>query len=70
MQVFHVPEMHCGECVATVTRALQEADRNLSVQVDLATRTVRTASTRLYASFLRAIERAGFRAEPVIAPLG
>jgi copper chaperone CopZ len=70
MHVFRVPGMHCAECIAAITRALRNADHAIQVEADLTARIVRTSSTWLYESLVRALKRAGFRAEPVIAPLG
>ncbi|MEJ7139492.1 heavy-metal-associated domain-containing protein [Amphibiibacter pelophylacis] len=36
-----VPDMSCGHCEKSVTRALHELDAEADVQVDLAARTVR-----------------------------
>ena len=41
MQVFTVEGMTCGGCAGSVTRAVQQADKNARVEVDLATKTVK-----------------------------
>ena len=37
MIAFDVQDMTCGHCVSTVTKAVQAADRDARVRVDLAT---------------------------------
>jgi copper chaperone len=36
-----LPDMSCGHCVATITRAVQALDAQAEVQADLATHSVR-----------------------------
>lgn len=45
MQVFQVQGMSCGHCVRAITQALQAADAEAVVEVDLAAGEVRVAST-------------------------
>lgn len=45
MQVFQVQGMSCGHCVRAITQALQAADADAVVEVDLAAGEVRVAST-------------------------
>jgi len=45
MQVFQVQGMSCGHCVRAITQALQAADDQAVVEVDLAAGEVRVAST-------------------------
>ena len=44
MQVFQVQGMSCGHCVRAITQALQAADTEAVVEVDLAAGEVRVAS--------------------------
>ena len=44
MQVFQVQGMSCGHCVRAITQALQAADDEAVVEVDLAAGEVRVAS--------------------------
>ena len=44
MQVFQVQGMSCGHCVRAITQALQAADAEAVVEVDLAAGEVRVAS--------------------------
>lgn len=37
---FHLPDMTCGHCAGTVTRALKQADPACEVRIDLGARTV------------------------------
>ncbi len=45
MQVFQVQGMSCGHCVRAITQALQAADAEAVVEVDLVAGEVRVAST-------------------------
>jgi len=45
MQVFQVQGMSCGHCVRAITQALQAADDEAVVEVDLSAGEVRVAST-------------------------
>lgn len=44
MQVFQVQGMSCGHCVRAITQALQAADADAVVEVDLAAGEVRVVS--------------------------
>ena len=45
MQIFSVEGMTCGHCVRAVTQAVQDEDSAASVEVDLAAKEVRVASS-------------------------
>jgi len=62
MQVFTVEGMTCGGCAGSVTRAVQQADKNARVEVDLATKTVKVESTLPSLQIIDAITNAGFAA--------
>lgn len=62
MQIFTVEGMTCGGCASSVTRAVQHADKNAQVEVDLATKTVKVKSTLPPLQIIDAITSAGFDA--------
>jgi copper chaperone len=60
MTLYTVPDMDCGGCVASITRAIKTLDDAATVQADLNTKHVEIVS-RLSAETIRsAIEDAGF----------
>jgi len=61
MIAFEVKDMSCGHCVSTITRAVQEADRDATVRVDLATHmvTIQPGSADA-ATLAAAIQEAGY----------
>ncbi len=64
----NVPDMSCGHCVSTITRAVKEVDSEGSVDVDLQAHKVRIGSDHPAAVFVSAIKRAGYT--PSIAANG
>ena len=61
MIAFEVHDMSCAHCVSTITRAVQEADPNASVRVDLAAHRVEIEPARADArAFAAAIAEAGY----------
>jgi copper chaperone len=60
MMTFSVPEMTCGHCVATVTKAIKTLDSAAQVKADLAARTVAVETSAPAASVSRALEEAGY----------
>ncbi|MBY0240845.1 MAG: heavy-metal-associated domain-containing protein [Burkholderiaceae bacterium] len=60
MHTFDVQDMTCGGCAASVTRAVQRLDTAAKVEVDLAAKTVRVASSRTVDEVRAAIADAGF----------
>lgn len=66
MLTFDVQDMSCGHCVASITRAVQAADPQAQVDVDLARRRVQVQPVRLDAGAVQqAIAAAGFTPQPV-----
>ena len=57
---FNLPDMTCGHCVATVTKALKTLDAAAEVKADLATRTVTVETTAPAAAVSRALDEAGY----------
>jgi copper chaperone len=61
-----VPDMTCGHCAATITRAVKEVDAAGSVEVDLPAHRVRIASAHPAAEFVSALTEAGYT--PTVVP--
>ena len=65
MITFEVRDMTCGHCVSTVTKAVQAADRDAAVRVDLATHRVEIEPKAASAAALgQAIRAAGYTPVP------
>lgn len=60
MQVFKVQGMTCGHCVKAVTQAVQGADEQAQVQVDLALGEVRVQSALTDEAIRQAISEEGY----------
>lgn len=57
---FSVPDMSCGHCVATITKAVKAVDPTAAVTADLAAKTVTVESPAPAAAVARAIDEAGY----------
>lgn len=64
MHRFHVPDMKCGGCLGSVTRALQSLDPQVRVEADLKTREIEVTSDKTEASLMAALSEAGYPAQP------
>ena len=64
MHEFHLPDMTCGHCVKTITRAVQSVDAAAQVQADLATHSIGVTSSASAASLSAAIAAAGYANTP------
>ena len=65
MITFQVDDMSCGHCVAAITRAVKDADREAQVQVDLGSHRVRIEPVAADAQALAdAIRDAGYTPVP------
>ncbi|MFZ5558479.1 MAG: heavy-metal-associated domain-containing protein [Pseudomonadota bacterium] len=64
-----VPNMTCGGCARSVTRAVQSVDANARVDVDVPAREVRVQTTADEQALLKALEEAGYRGERLAAPV-
>jgi copper chaperone len=60
MMRFSVPDMTCGHCVATVTKAIKTLDPAAEVKVDLAGKTVTVGSSSPAPAVAKALEDAGY----------
>ncbi|HEV7264130.1 MAG TPA: heavy-metal-associated domain-containing protein [Falsiroseomonas sp.] len=57
---FDIPDMTCGHCVKTVTKAVQSIDPDATVQADLAAHVITVASNADAARLSTAISAAGY----------
>ena len=57
---FNVPDMTCGHCVATVTKAVKALDPAAEVKADLAGKTVTVQSAVPAAVVAKALDGAGY----------
>ena len=57
---FKLPDMSCGHCASTVTRAVQQVDPQARVDVDLAGKTVKIETGQDRAPIARALAEAGY----------
>lgn len=62
-----VPDMTCGGCARSVTRAVQSVDANARIDVDVPAREVRVQTTADEQALLTALEEAGYRGERLAA---
>ncbi len=62
---FHLPSMTCGGCAGRVTRALQAADPQARVTVDLSRQAVQVQSALGRPALERALAAAGYAPAPV-----
>jgi len=57
---FNVPDMTCGHCVASITRAVKAVDPAAEVKADVAGKTVTVESTVPAAAVAKALDAAGY----------
>lgn len=68
MIAFEVNDMTCGHCVSNITKAVQAADPQARVEIDLARHRVQVEPAQADAAQLRAaIAQAGYTPVPVAA---
>lgn len=60
MNTFTVPDMTCGHCQATITKALKKLDAEAKVEIDLLKHRVSVVSTQPEAALRAAIVQAGY----------
>lgn len=61
---FQIPNMTCGGCARSVTKALQSIDPHARIETDPPAREVRVESTANEGAFLAVLREAGYPAEP------
>lgn len=59
---FQVPNMSCGGCAKSVTRAVQSVSAGAKVDADLSVREISVSGTSDEAGILDALKRAGYQA--------
>ena len=57
---FNVPDMTCGHCVSTVTKAVKALDAAAEVKADLAAKTVSVETSAPAAAVSKALDDAGY----------
>lgn len=57
---FNVPDMTCGHCVASVTKAVKALDPAAEVKADLASKTVSVETALPAAAVAMALDEAGY----------
>lgn len=67
MQVFNVAGMSCGHCVKSITQAIQAADPQANVVVDLASKQVQVESSLAAPQVAELINQAGYSAQAASA---
>ena len=60
MVEFNLPDMSCGHCASTVTKACKLVDPQAKVEVDLASKKVKVDSTEDAQEFAQALADAGY----------
>ena len=60
----HLPNMNCGGCARSVTRAIQSVDANASIVIDQNRREVGLTSDLPHDRFASALAAAGFPVVP------
>ena len=60
MHRFYIPNMTCGGCAKSVTRALLSVDPEARIEADPATREVRVDSALDESAFIPALSEAGY----------
>ena len=60
MNTFIVPDMTCGHCQATITKALKALDAEARVEIDLLKHRVSVQSTQPETALRAAIIRSGY----------
>jgi copper chaperone len=65
MYLFTVPDMTCGHCASTITRALRSEDPQAQVEIDLKQHQVRVKSVLGRDEIAERIAEAGYSPTPV-----
>ena len=65
---FHVPNMTCGGCAKSVTKALQSVDPKARIETDPAAREVRIDTRADEAALLAVLQEAGYPGERHLEP--
>lgn len=60
MVEFNLPDMSCGHCASTVTKACKLVDPEVRVEVDLTNKKVKVESSEDAGHFAQALREAGY----------
>lgn len=60
MTTFNVPDMTCGHCEATVSKAIKDIDGGADVKADLSKNTIDVTTTADNNAILAALNSAGY----------
>lgn len=64
--LFRVPNMSCGHCVSTITKAAQEVDADALVKADTDLRQVNIVTKADQDAMRQALEKSGYPVDPSI----
>ena len=59
---FHIPDMSCGHCTATISKSIKTSDPTAQVETDLETRIVSVKTSSQPDAILQSIKSAGYDA--------
>lgn len=65
MYEFNVPDMTCGHCASTITKALKAEDPGARIEIDLSQRRVKVQSALSQDEVARQIAEAGYTPSPL-----
>ena len=64
--LFRVPNMSCGHCVSTITKAVQKVDADALVKADTDLRQVNIVTKADQDAMRQALEKSGYPVDPSI----
>ncbi|MFC0199591.1 heavy-metal-associated domain-containing protein [Paracoccus rhizosphaerae] len=64
---FHIPNMNCGGCARSVTRAIQSVDANARITIEQASREIEISTDLPRQQIVAALAAAGYPAAPTAA---
>lgn len=64
MTTFRIPDMTCGHCASTISRAIATVDRDAHVEFSIPDRLVRISASATEGELAEAIVEAGYTPEP------
>ncbi len=62
---YHVPDMSCGHCKASIEKAIATLDTGANVIVDLESKTIVVSTTKPSADVIAKLADVGFSAQPL-----
>ena len=65
MTIFHIPDMSCGHCKATVDKAIKLLDPDAHITFDMEARKIGLESVMEAAKVQAALAKAGYPATPI-----